>query len=37
VVLVGWVVEVDDFQDADVAAAVSFVLLAVAGLGGGPG
>ena len=37
VVLVGWVVEVDDLQDAYVAAAVSFVLLAVADLDGGPG
>ena len=37
VVLVGGVVEVDDFQDADVAAAVSFGLLAVADLDSGPG
>jgi hypothetical protein len=37
VVLVGRVVEVDDLQDAYVAAAVSCVLLAVADFDGGPG
>jgi hypothetical protein len=37
VVCVGGVIEVDDLQDAHVAAAVSVVLLGVADLGGGPG
>jgi hypothetical protein len=37
VVLVGGVGKVDDLEDAPVAAAVSFVLLGVADLDGGPG